>query len=305
MEKILITGGTGLVGVSLIEKLKDSGFEIAVLSRTPKKKHEYKWDINKDFIDEQALLNVDYIIHLAGAGIADKRWTESRKKILIDSRVKSADLIFKKVKEHNVNLKGFISASGVGYYGAVTSEIVFSEKDTPENDFISKICIEWEASAQKFESLNVPVTILRTGVVLSKEGGALQKMNTPLFLSILGNGKQYMPWIHIEDLTNLYIEAIKNVSFKGVFNAVSAAKETNESFTRSLGKTLHKIVLPIGVPNFILKLILGELASILLEGSQVSSQKVESYYQFKYNNLKDALSEIYFNRSAMGKGLIS
>jgi len=293
MYKILITGGTGLVGKYLTEKLINKGFEVAILSRNPKRDNQYKWDLNEGFIDEKALLNVDYVIHLAGAGVVDKRWTDTRKKTLIDSRVASANLIFNKVKELNIDLKGFISASGIGYYGAVTSKKVFKEEDLPENDFISKICIEWEDAAKQFETLDIPVTILRIGVVLSKEGGALQKMNTPLFLSTLGSGEQYMPWIHIEDLSNLFIHAVENTSFKGVFNTISPSKDTNKSFTKALGKVLKKPVFPIPVPAFVLKLILGELSVILLKGSMVSSEKTKEYYQFKYNTLQEALSEIY------------
>ena len=293
MEKVLITGGTGLVGTHLTDKLIEKGYDVAILSRNPKKPNEYKWDITANFIDEKALLNVDYIIHLAGAGIADKRWTEDRKKVLINSRVKSADLLFNKVKALHINLKGFISASGIGYYGALNSDVVFTENHKPAHDFIAKICIEWETAVQQFETLKVPVTILRTGVVLSKQGGALQKMNTPLFLSVLGSGKQCMPWIHIDDVSELFLKAISDEDFKGVFNAVAPAKETNQSFTKTLGKFLKKWVLTIAVPGFMLKLILGELSVILLKGALISSEKIAKHYQFKYADLTKALQEIY------------
>jgi len=293
MSKVLITGGTGLVGKYLTEKLVAEGYEVVILSRNPKKENEYKWDISNGFIDEKALKGISYIIHLAGAGIADKRWTKERKKVLIDSRVVSANLLFKKVKELELPIKGFISASGIGYYGAVTTQETYKEEDAPENDFISKICVVWEASANQFKMLNIPVTILRTGVVLSDKGGALQKINTPGFLSILGSGNQFMPWIHIEDLSNLFIKAIQNKEFYGVFNAVSSAKETNASFTKTLGSVLKKIVMPIKVPSFVLKIVLGELAVILLQGSKISSEKINKYYQFKYENLKDALTSFY------------
>lgn len=293
MIKVVVTGGTGLVGSYLIAKLKKEEYEVAVLSRTPKKEGEYKWDINKGYIDEKALLGVDYIIHLAGAGVVEKRWTKERKDLLIHSRVKSSNLLFKKVKELNINLKGFVSASGIGYYGAIDSDKTFTEEALPQNDFISEICVKWEEAANQFKSLKIPVTILRIGVVLSKDGGALKKMNTPLFLSILGNGKQIMPWIHIEDLGNLFFKAINDDAFKGVFNAVSPKNDSNKIFTKVLGKVLGKIVLPIHLPSFILKLILGESSIILLKGPKVSSIKVKKYYQFKYNSLQEALQEIY------------
>ena len=213
MSKVLITGGTGLIGKHLQNLLIANKHKVVILSRNPKKKNEFKWNISENYIDDNALRGVTHVIHLAGAGIANKRWTNKRKNELINSRVLSTNLLFKKVKELNIELKGFISASGIGYYGAITSDKTFTENDTSKNDFISKVCVEWEKSVHQFKKLNIPVTILRTGVVLSKNGGALQKMNTPLFLSALGNGNQYMPWIHIDDLCNLYLEGYTRTIF--------------------------------------------------------------------------------------------
>lgn len=290
MARILITGGTGLIGNQLVKLLQDKGHEVVILSRNPKETNQFRWNISEGFIDEKAFKNVTHIIHLAGAGIADKRWTTNRKKELIDSRVKSANLLFKKVKELEIPLQKFISASGIGFYGAVTSNKIFTETDEPYNDFISKICVKWEASAEKFNQLEIPVTILRTGIVLSKKGGALEKMNTPLFLSALGNGKQYMPWIHINDLCNLYVKAIEDNNFVGIFNAVAPEHQTNEAFTKTLGSVINKPVLPMNAPSFVLKTALGELAYILLKGSRVSSEKLKNYnFNFQYATLKKAL----------------
>ncbi|CAL2075828.1 TIGR01777 family oxidoreductase [Tenacibaculum sp. 190524A05c] len=293
MAKILLTGGTGLIGKVLEKKLIQKNHQVQILTRNPRKENHFKWDIKESFIDDNAFENLDYIIHLAGAGIADKKWTKSRKVELINSRVESANLLYSKVKELNVPLKGFISSSGIGYYGAITSEKVYSEEDEPANDFIAKICIEWENAAHQFQNNNVPVTILRTGVVLSKDGGALQKMNTPLFLSALGNGKQYVPWIHIEDLCNLYVKAVEDENFKGIYNGVAPNHQTNSSFTKTLGQVLKKLVTPINVPGFVLKTVLGELAVIVLAGSRVSSKKVEQHYNFEFEDLKKALHHIY------------
>ena len=256
MAKIIITGGTGLVGKRLSKLLIDKNHEVVILSRNPKNENEFKWDISSNYVDEKALVNSDYIIHLAGAGIADKRWTEERKQIIIDSRVKTANLLFDKITELKIELKGFISASGIGYYGAITSDKIFKENDAPENDFISKVCVEWEKSVHQFKELNIQVTILRTGVVLSKTGGALQKMNTPLFLSALGNGKQFLPWIHIDDLCNLYVKSIENSYFKGVFNAVAPEHQTNKNFNKTLSKIIQKPVLLFKIPSFILNIFL-------------------------------------------------
>lgn len=293
MAKVLLTGGTGLIGKTLEEKLSSKNHQVNILTRSPKLDNHFKWDIKNNYIDEKAFENLDYIIHLAGAGIADKKWTKTRKEELIDSRVESANLLFSKVKELDVPLKGFISSSGIGFYGAITTDNIFTEEDKPASDFISEICIKWENAAKQFQDLDIPVTILRTGVVLSKDGGALQKMNTPLFLSALGNGKQYVPWIHIEDLCNLYVNAIEEENFTGIYNASSPEHQTNTSFTKTLGKVLKKPILPINAPKFILKFILGELAVIVLEGSRVSSAKTEKEYNFEYTELEHALKDIY------------
>lgn len=294
MTKILITGGTGLIGKQLQKQLQEKNYEVVILTRNPKSKNEFLWNIKDNFIDEKAFENTTHIIHLAGAGIADKRWTTDRKKELINSRVKSTNLLLKKIKEYQTPLKKFISASGIGYYGAITSDKIFIEEDQPENDFISEICVKWEKSVHQFKELEISTTILRTGIVLSKNGGALQKMNTPLFLSALGSGKQYMPWIHIDDLCNLYIKAIEDTSFTGVFNAVASEHQTNQSFTKILGTVLKKSVLPMNAPSFVLKTALGELAYILLNGSRVSSKKIEeSGFQFQFKTLNKALQNLF------------
>ncbi len=295
MSKILITGGTGLVGKQLQKKLEEKNHSVVILTRSPNLKNEFKWDIAKEYIDDNAFKDVTHIIHLAGAGIADKKWTTKRKKELIDSRVASANLLFKKIKELKIDLKGFISASGIGYYGAVTSNKIFSENDAPENDFISKVCVEWENAAHQFKKLNTSVTILRTGIVLTKLGGALPKINTPLFLAALGTGKQYMPWIHIDDLCNMYVKSVEDIRFTGIYNAVASEHETNESFTKKLSKTIAKPKLPLNAPSFVLKMVLGEMSSILLKGSRVSSVKTSAIYSFIFTDLKSALKNIYHN----------
>ncbi|GAB7257174.1 TIGR01777 family oxidoreductase [Polaribacter sp. OB-PA-B3] len=291
MSTILITGGTGLVGSKLTELLLANKHEVRILSRKPSANNEYKWDVSNKYIDENALTGVDYIIHLAGAGIADKRWTDERKQIIIDSRVETANLLFDKVKKLDIQLKGFISASGSNYYGAKTVDKIFKEEDSAGNDFLGKVCLHWENAANKFKELNVSVTILRTGIVLSSKGGALEKMKTPI-ISPLGSGNQYMPWIHIEDLCYLYIKAVEQ-GFSGVFNAVSPESHTSKSFSKILAKSVNRPYLPIAVPGFLLKLIFGELAVILLKGSRLSSNKVLKYgFRYQFESLEKALHKI-------------
>lgn len=291
MAKILVTGGTGLVGRRLTALLTEKNHEVRILSRNPKNENEFKWDYSKGFLDDKAIENIDYIIHLAGAGIADKRWTKERKEVILNSRVATANLIFDKIKAQNIPLKGFISASGSNYYGAQTTAKVFKESDAVGTDFLGQVCLKWEAAANQFKDLNIPVTILRTGVVLSKTGGALEKMRTPI-VSPLGSGNQYMAWIHIDDLCNLYTKAIEE-TFVGVYNAVSPEFHTSKTFSKALAKAIKSPFLPIAVPGFLLKLVFGELAIILLHGSRLSSDKIkEKGFIFKYKELALALKNL-------------
>jgi uncharacterized protein (TIGR01777 family) len=291
MAKILITGGTGLVGKRLSQMLIDQNHDVLILSRNPKNKNEYKWDVANNYIDENALLETDYIIHLAGAGIADKRWSVKRKQVIIDSRVKTANLLFKKIKEYKINLKGFISASGIGYYGAITSKTIFKETATAGSDFLGEVCQKWENAAHQFANLNIPVTILRTGIVLAKEGGALDKMKTPI-ISPLGTGIQYLAWIHIDDLCEMFITSI-DANLTGVFNAVAPESHTSITFSKALAKSIKRPYLGIGIPSFMLRLLFGELSVILLEGSRISAKKIEKNgFSFRFKTLKKALNNL-------------
>jgi len=288
---VLITGGTGLVGQLLASKLSAKNYTVKILTRTPVNKGEFSWDISKNYIDEKAFKNIDYIIHLAGAGIADKRWTKKRKKEIIDSRTNSTKLLLNKTKEFKVPLKGFISASAIGYYGAITSDEIFTETDVSANDFIGNVCKLWERSVLEFNKIAIPTTIFRLGIVLSKNGGALEKMKTPIITPI-ANGKQYLPWIHIEDITDMFTFAIEN-NIKGIYNAVAPEEQTSYSFSKLLANKTKKLFLPVGVPTFLLKLIFGEMSIILTTGSRVSSNKIkETGFRFTYKKLENSLDSL-------------
>ena len=295
MAKVLITGGTGLIGRYLQALLLEKGQEVVILTRNPKKENEFAWDIPNSYIQKEAFNGVTHIIHLAGAGIADKRWLPKRKRAILNSRVQSANLIFKKIKHLNIPLKNFISASGIGYYGAITNEHVHTENDKPHTDYIAKVCIAWENAAKQFKTLNIPVTIFRTGVVLAKDGGALKKMNTPFLLSAIASGKQYLPWIHIKDLCNLYLKAVEDSNFDGVYNAVAPEQHTNFSFMKQLALRLKKWLTPINIPAFMMRILVGKLAVILINGVAISSKKTEKIFNFKYPTLASALQNIYQN----------
>jgi hypothetical protein len=295
MRKVLITGGSGLIGRRLSFLLKSRGYEVRILSRSNNPKNSYKtflWNISEKTINDSAFEDLNHIIHLAGAGIADKRWSEKRKKEIIASRVASTNLLYNTVKRLKTPLDSFISASATGYYGAITSETIFEEKDKPAKDFLGKVCSLWEDSIFQFNEIKIRTVALRTGIVLSKDGGALKKMKTPVITS-LGNGKQYMPWIHIDDLCELYIKAIEDQEFKGAFNAVSSEHISNLSFSKKVSKIFNHPFLAVGTPSFILQIVFGEMSTIILNGSRISANKIkQAGFKFKFENLEKALKNL-------------
>jgi len=299
MAFILISGGTGLVGKALTKRLIIEGHDIRILSRNPQSSSQLKsfyWNVEKNEIDEKAFEGVEHIVHLAGSGIADKRWTNARKQDIIDSRVNSMKLITDIVKKKNIKLKSFVGASAIGIYGMTTSEKIFSEIDNGTDDFLTQSCTQWENSYQQIQTLSSKNCIIRIGVVLSKDGGALKKL-LPLFQlglgSAVGSGKQYTPWIHIEDLVSVFHEALFNSNYNGIYNAVSSEKTTSDSFSKQLAKSLSKPFFLPRVPAFVLKLLFGEMANVLLEGSRVSNQKlINEGFEFKHSTLSDALKKI-------------
>ncbi len=299
MQTVLITGASGLIGASLTPLLQQKGYRVIHLSRSvPKtsKVETYLWDVHKQTIDERAVKEADFIIHLAGAGIVDKKWNEERKKEIIDSRVDSIHLLFKTIQQTNTSLKGFISASGVGIYGGITSEKFFSENDPAATDFLGTTCKLWEGAAETIAKLGIRVVKLRTAVVLSEKGGALAQMAKPVRLFVgspLGTGKQYVPWIHLDDICAIYLKAIEDENMQGAYNAVAPEPITNKEFIKEIGHELHRPVIMPNVPVFVLKLLLGEMAIVVLEGSRVSCKKIEDAgYTFKYKLLKEALKNL-------------
>ncbi len=295
MSTILITGGSGLIGNRLSTLLQMKGHEVRHLSRKENNNSKFAtflWNLTTGSIDEKAFENVDHIIHLAGAGIADKRWSASRKKVILDSRVQSVNLLLNKIKELQIPLKSFASSSAIGYYGSVTSETIFEENHQPADDFLGFICKEWEKAALKFQEENIRTCIVRTGVVLSKQGGALKKMKTPV-ITPLGSGKQYMPWIHVDDLCKIFIKAIEDPKMNGAYNGVAPEHQTNTSFSKLLAKSIKRPYIPISAPAFVLKLVFGEMSTILLNGSRISSEKIRNEgFKYSYPDLKSTLDNI-------------
>lgn len=302
MSTILITGGTGLLGLNMAKLLAAKGHTVNLLSRSNKAVQPYSkvfvWDVEAGMMDEEALKECDYIINLAGEGIADGAWTAERKRRIVDSRVKSANLLYAKLKSTPNTVKAFISASAIGYYGMVTIPgKVFVETDPAGEDFLAQCCIAWENAAHQMESLNIRTVRVRIGVVMSTKDAALAKI-TGLAkfgpVAAVGTGKQAMPWIHLDDVCNIFIHAMEHEDMHGPYNAVAPAHDDNISFTKAIGKQIHRPMLPFPVPAFGIRLMYGEMAVVVLEGTEVSPQKViNAGFQFQHTDLGETLKDLY------------
>lgn len=302
-KNVLITGGTGFVGTYLTQLLLEQGYSVSILSRTKKKNTDavfyYTWDVEKQQIEEEAVLKADYIVHLAGANIAQKRWTDQRKAVILASRSLSAQLLFDTLQKNNTTPKAFISASAVGIYGAISGRAVCTEVMQPANDFLGLTCQKWEAAADKFERIGIRTVKIRTALVLGENEGLLKRLST-IFKwrlgSALGSGKQYMPWIHVEDLCRIYIEAIQNSEMSGAYNASITDDTTNELFSKTLAKVYGYSIWLHNVPAFLIKMVLGEMAKLLLKGRRISNAKLTALgFEFKFNNLEMALKNCLDN----------
>lgn len=300
IKNILITGGTGLVGKHLTRLLISRGYNVSILSRSPKKENGrvryYQWNVSKGYMDETALIGIDAIIHLAGANIGSKRWSERRKQEILNSRIDSTALLFRTIEQQKIELKKFISASAIGYYGTTTCDTVFTEESEPGTDLLADVCRKWESEVLEFQKAGIDTAIIRTGIVLANEGGALPKMKLPAKLGLnapIGSGRQYMPWIHIQDLCNIYLFLLENRNMSGIFNAVSSQHTDNSTFSRVLSNVMQRPFFMPNVPAFIIRILFGEMAMILLQGSRVSNKKIKALgFNFSYDKLELALSDL-------------
>ncbi|QXV65367.1 TIGR01777 family protein [Mucilaginibacter sp. 21P] len=298
-KNILITGGTGLIGKHLTNALLEKGCKVSLLSRkagdNPKVK-TYTWDVDKQEIDPDCITGIDTIIHLAGAGIADKPWTDERKKEIVDSRTKSIRLIYDLMRKKSHQVKTVISASGINYYGD-SGDKLLEESDLPANDFVGNCCVEWEKAVDEGVEFGLRIVKYRTGVVLTQEGGALPKLATPVKLYVgspLGNGKQWVPWIHPQDVTDMYLYALESTELAGAFNMVAPNPVTNKALTKAVAKQLEKPLWAPNVPAFLIKLLFGEMASLVLGSTRASAQKIQDNgFTFRYPDVESALKEIY------------
>lgn len=298
-QHILLTGATGMLGKDLIGALLARGDRVSVLSRKPQQIEGVKvflWDVYQQEIDTGCLEGVDSIIHLAGEAIADGKWTEKRKQEIIDSRVWSARLLFKAISEQENQVKHFISAAAVGYYGDRGEELL-SEESAAGQDFMSACCQQWEQAADQGKALGIRVVKIRTGVVLAKDSGALPRMAAPVRFfagAPLGNGKQWVPWIHYKDMTRIYLHALDDKSMNEAYNACAPHPVTNKALVRALARQLHRPIWPFGVPRKILQLMLGEMSAVVLNSNHTTAKKLlDTGFSFDFPEIEAALSDIY------------
>ncbi len=307
MTTVLITGGTGMIGKRLTQLLTEKGYEVIILSRqssvTSHKQSKFSyanWDIDQQTIDQEAISKADHIIHLAGAGVADKRWSKERKKEIVNSRTQSSALIVKALKDYPNKVRTVVSSSAIGWYGPDTEKSLehgFSEDAIADTAFLGETCRLWEESIEPVTQLNKRLVKLRTGIVLSNEGGAFVEFKKTLRVgvaSILGSGKQVISWIHVDDLCHLFIAAIENESMSGAYNAVAPHPVTNQYLTLALAKQMRgKLYIPVYVPSFVLKIMLGELSIEVLKSANVSSRKVQlTGFDFSYPTVEDAIAQL-------------
>ena len=302
MTNILITGGSGLIGTRLTELLVEAGHFVSHLGRTKAEANvkSYVWNVEDHFLEPGAFHGVDTIIHLAGAGIADKPWTPKRKKEILESRTNSTRLLHDELKKGKHNVTTFISASAIGYYGSEDRTDPITEEQQPGEDFLAGVTQRWEREVDAIADLGIRVVKIRTGIVLTEKGGALEEISRPVKFYVgapLGTGEQYFSWIHIEDLCGIYRKAVEDSGMHGAYNAVAPAPVSNRVFTKAVAKVLRRPLILPPIPGIVLKFLLGEMAGLVIGGCKISADKIiREGYAFKFHNIEKALEDLLIRK---------
>lgn len=297
MSVILLAGGTGLIGRRLSELLRTQGHTVRNLTRSPKGEGQFAWNPASGALDEAALRDVDAVINLAGAGIADRRWTTARKRELIESRVQSGWTLRNAFERTGHRPRVYLSASAIGYYGN-SGERQMIESDAPvDRSFMVECCRQWESAADEIARLGIRTIKMRIGVVLDKAGGALPEFVKPLRFGLgayFSDGQAWYSWIHTDDVCRLFIWGMENPEINGVFNAVAPHPVRNRDLLKAIVKARRRPALLVPAPGFALRLVLGEMAAVVLNSNRVDSGKaIESGFQFQYPDLEGALAQIF------------
>lgn len=298
-KHILVTGATGMVGKQLVPALQALGHQVSILSRKQVDMAGvscFIWDVEHQQIDKKAFDGIDTVIHLAGADIAEKKWTEERKKELIDSRVQSARLLYQTIRETHAPVTTFVSASAVGYYGDRKNEIL-TENCAPGEGFLADCCVKWEAAADEGLAMGIRVVKIRIGLILSKDRGILPALEKPLKYFVgapLGSGRQWIPWVHLDDIVKLFVTAVENPAFEGAYNGCAPFPVTNKLLIKTLAGRLNRPVWGIHVPAFVIKAMMGEMSILALMSNNTMAKKLlDTGYKYAYTNLDAAIDSIY------------
>lgn len=298
VKRILITGASGMIGRRLSDLLLKRGHQVSLLGRSEKVKglKTFLWDPARMQMETEAIREAEAIIHLAGAGVADKRWNARRKMEILRSRTDSTRLLKETLERVPNSVKTFVSASGINYYGLEEPGKEFQEEDPPGNDFLARVTLAWEKEADTVKELGLRVVKIRMGAVLSASGGALQKLAAPVRYFVgapLGSGKQYVNWIHIDDACRLFIKAVEDSSMIGAYNGVAPTPVTNKKMTEAIAEALNRPLWLPPVPGFVVKIVAGEVAEIVLKGEKVSAKNVKSAgFEFQYETIEAALKNL-------------
>ncbi|TAE31443.1 MAG: TIGR01777 family protein [Cytophagales bacterium] len=304
-QTVLITGATGSIGRRLAQLLIEKGYAVSILSSSGKSlpgAKAYQWNIETGQIDPQAVATADAVIHLAGAGIADGRWSDTRKREILESRTQSTALLAKTLRETPNRVRVFVSSSAIGYYGGDTGDRPMTETSPAGSDFLAQVTRAWERSVEAIAALKkdgVPVRTvrIRTGVVLTMAGGALPKLVQPIKLGAgapIGSGQQYISWIHVDDVCRMFIQAVETESWHGAYNGVAPDPVTNEGLTREIAHVLNRPLLLPKIPAFAIKLAFGELAVTVLGSSLVLNKRIahETTFGYRFPKIREALEDL-------------
>jgi uncharacterized protein len=299
MKNILIAGGTGLIGQHLAQLLTQKGYNVSLLSRKKDATSPYpifEWNVERGTIDPAAIAQADAVINLAGAGVADARWTEARKKLITESRVRSNELLKKAFIKHSQSIH-YISAAAIGFYGNRGTEILTENSNAGSTGFLPESCVAWENSIAAIAALpNVRVAAVRIGIVLATQGGALAKMLPSYKVRVgayFGDGTQLYSWVHLQDICNIFIHLLENQSLTGIYNGTAPKPVSNYTLAKSIGKAMNKRVLLMPVPDFALNLVLGEMSAVVLDGANISAKKIENTdFRFEFEEIDEALRDL-------------
>lgn len=302
MKTVLITGGTGLIGQRLSHKLKEKGHQVRHLSRRANPNASfpaYQWDLSKNYIDPKALEGVHSIVHLAGAGVVDKRWSDARKIEIEASRVNGIKLLYQYLSQNEHEVESFVGASAIGFYGD-TGDQMNTTETTAGKGFLAEICVRWEKASLSMEQLDLRTSLVRVGIVLSTQGGALEKMLPSYKVRVgayFGDGAQYYSWIHIDDLCKIFMEAVENETMEGIYNGVAPEAVSNKHLAKTIAKAMDKKALVMPVPTFALRLAMGEMAAAILDSTRVQPNRLlEAKFEFDHTDLEQALRDLLEKR---------